>query len=488
MKVGGGIYTLGGNLTLANTIVAGNTASTGPDVVGAVTSLGYNLIGNPSGGSGFVSSDLQGVNPLLGPLQNNGGPTETMALLPGSPALGADRVNLAVDANGNALTTDERGSPRLTNGKVDIGAFQSRGFTITVAGGNNQATTVGTDFAAPLVVTVSSPDGAPVAGGVVTFTVPATGHSATFPGGSSTAAINASGQAAIAVAANSVPGSYAVNASATGAASTSFDATNTQGVPTKLVIHTEPSATATAGLAFATQPVIYVEDQSGYLETGDNSMQVTVSLASGAGALEETLNVTASGGIASFTNLADNTAGTISLLFKSVQLTSASSGNIVISPAQPSQLVIQTQPPATATAGQAFVTQPVIYVEDQYGNLETGDNTTKVTVSLRTGAGPLEGNTTATAAQGIVTFTGLADKKAETITLLFTGPGLTKATSSSITISSGSAQAKLVRRSAKVTDKNPLRFRTAMWRATLDLANRLGIGTKHEHNSRRGRD
>ena len=41
--------------------------------------------------------------------------------------------------------------------------------------------------------------------------------------------------------------------------------------------------------------------------------------------------------------------------------------------------MIQTQPSPTATAGQPFATQPVIYEEDQYGNLETGDNSTVVT-------------------------------------------------------------------------------------------------------------
>ncbi len=96
--------------------------------------------------------------------------------------------------------------------------------------------------------------------------------------------------------------------------------------------------------------------------------------------------------------------------------------------------MIQTQPSPTATTGQPFPTQPVIYEEDQYGNVETGDNTTQVTASLRVGTGPLLGTTTVTVARGIATFTNLADNTAETIILVFTGPGLAKATSSSITI------------------------------------------------------
>ena len=106
-------------------------------------------------------------------------------------------------------------------------------------------------------------------------------------------------------------------------------------------------------MAFSTQPVIYVEDQYGNLETGDNTTQVTAaSLPLGSGPLQGTTTVTVSGGIATFTNLADDKAETISLQFTSAPvLTSATSSNIVVSPAAASQLVIQTQPSATATAG-----------------------------------------------------------------------------------------------------------------------------------------
>ncbi len=240
----GGIAAYFGTMTTANTIIATNTAPLGPDLFGAVTSKGYNLIGNKSGGSGFAPTDLTGtsmapVNPLLGPLQNNGGPTETIALLPGSPAIAAGNVALAVDGNGKPLTTDQRGSARIVNNKVDIGAFESRGFTMTVPSGNNQQTAVDTAFAAPLVVTVSSLYGEPVAGGVVTFTAPASGASATFPGGSNTATINASGEASIAVAANGITGIYTVKASiGAGGGSTSFDLANTRAASDPPVIHT----------------------------------------------------------------------------------------------------------------------------------------------------------------------------------------------------------------------------------------------------------
>ena len=208
----------------------------------------------------------------------------------------------------------------------------------------------------------------------------------------------------------------------------------------QLVIYTQPSPTATAGTAFATQPVVYVEDQYGNLRTSDNSTNVAAALETGTGPLQGTKTVTVSGGIATFTNLADNTAETISLNFTSNSLTAATSNDIDVSPATASKLVIHTQPSANATAGAAFNRQPVIYEEDQYGNIETGDSSTVVTAALASGTGPLQGTTTATVSSGIATFTNLADDLAETITLEFsTDPALTEPVSNSVTIAPAAA-------------------------------------------------
>src|SRR5262249_38507237 len=123
--MGGGLDN-DGTATLGNTIVAGNTANTnGPDVYGPVASLGNNLIGETDGSSGWVGSDLTGtiampLEPLLAPLDYYGGPTETVALLPGSPAIGAG--NIALIPSG--VTTDQRGYTRTYSGNVDIGAFE----------------------------------------------------------------------------------------------------------------------------------------------------------------------------------------------------------------------------------------------------------------------------------------------------------------------------------------------------------------------------
>jgi hypothetical protein len=116
----------GGTATIKNVILAGNTAPTSPDVSGVLNSQGHNLIGDGTGGSGYVDTDLVGtsespIDPRLGPLQNNGGPTLTMALLPGSPAIDAGD-------NTDAPPWDQRGPgfPRITPDDpiIDIGAFE----------------------------------------------------------------------------------------------------------------------------------------------------------------------------------------------------------------------------------------------------------------------------------------------------------------------------------------------------------------------------
>src|SRR5262249_54926852 len=79
-------------------------------------------------------------------------------------------------------------------------------------------------------------------------------------------------------------------------------------------------------------------------------------------------------------------------------------------------------------------TQPVILVEDAFGNVMMSDNTTQVVASLNTGTGPLQGTTTLTVSNGVASFANLSNNKAETISLDFTSAGLTKATSNNIQV------------------------------------------------------
>lgn len=124
---GGGIYNFTGPFQVANTIVAGSRA--GGNCSGSILSSGYNLSSDSSCVSSFThAGDLNNKDPRLGPLQNNGGPTPTRALLAGSPAIDSGNPQGCTDSNGSPLVTDQRGMPRPDpedNGVgCDIGAFE----------------------------------------------------------------------------------------------------------------------------------------------------------------------------------------------------------------------------------------------------------------------------------------------------------------------------------------------------------------------------
>lgn len=104
---------------------SGSDGSTSPDLSGAFTSQGHNLAGVKGNSTGLIDSvkgDLVGTLsapylPHLSPLANNGGPTPTLALQPGSPA-----INVGDDALADG--TDQRGYPRRSGSQVDIGAYE----------------------------------------------------------------------------------------------------------------------------------------------------------------------------------------------------------------------------------------------------------------------------------------------------------------------------------------------------------------------------
>jgi len=151
---GGGIYIANGSLHVANSTLSGNSAVSGGGIYnyrdqyfssaveisntilnagasgdnifnenGTVTSDGYNL--SSDDGSGYLNGPGDQINtdPLLGPLQNNGGPTFTHALLPGSPAIDAGDPNFTPPP-----LNDQRGCPfdRVFNSRIDIGSFETQ--------------------------------------------------------------------------------------------------------------------------------------------------------------------------------------------------------------------------------------------------------------------------------------------------------------------------------------------------------------------------
>ena len=152
---GGAIVTEGGTLNLTHSTISNNTGSeavyfssnagptsatfnntiidgsiSGANANGSTLVGGYNLFASDDSGivddSGIMGTgNLFNLNPLLGPLADNGGPTLTHALLSGSPAVNSGSSSLSVDENGGSLLTDQRGEIRSRFGAVDIGAIET---------------------------------------------------------------------------------------------------------------------------------------------------------------------------------------------------------------------------------------------------------------------------------------------------------------------------------------------------------------------------
>jgi hypothetical protein len=135
---GGGIR-VGAAVTLENTIIEDNTAANGlgdatgapvpgPNVDGAVTSNGHNLLGVTTEATGFTGTgDLTGANANLAALADNGGPTKTMEPLAGSDAIDAGvAAGATFDQRGEARTINDPGVPdEATSDGTDIGAFET---------------------------------------------------------------------------------------------------------------------------------------------------------------------------------------------------------------------------------------------------------------------------------------------------------------------------------------------------------------------------
>jgi hypothetical protein len=130
---GGGIRVPGGDgqLTVKASLIAGNDIGHAVDCTigdGATgTSAGFNLSDDASCASFFVGTgDLNSTAAGLDPsgLKNNGGPTQTVAVLPPSQAINAIPVVDCTDLSGNTVTTDQRGVRRPQGGACDIGAYE----------------------------------------------------------------------------------------------------------------------------------------------------------------------------------------------------------------------------------------------------------------------------------------------------------------------------------------------------------------------------
>jgi len=249
---------------------------------------------------------------------------------------------------------------------------------------------------------------------------------------------------------NGTVGNYTLSFSATGASSATSNAINlSAGTATQLVIITEPSSEPKSGQVFVQSPVLVVRDASGNPVSG---IRVTVA-SSGSGALTGTkFKDSDNDGKVTFSDLKLNgTVGEYTLGFSALGALNATSTKINLSAGTATQLAVKTQPSATAKSGEVMATQPSVEAKDADGNVVKD-----VVVTVASSGGTLDGTKTATTGtDGVATFSGLKlNGTVGNYTLSFSATGGLNATSSSISLSVGTATQLAVKTQPSATAKS----------------------------------
>jgi hypothetical protein len=457
----GGVFVQpAGQVTVVSTLIGGNGAV---DFSGAVTATDSLFQTAPINGTLSGSGNITGKNPLLNSngLQSNGGPTQTIALQAGSPAIGAG-------TNPENLFTDQRGyAARTGPGGTDIGAYQTSAQADTQAPtATLQASAVTTSNAASsnpykfsitfadnvavdeatllnaLVEVVPPGAGAPIfatvnkttangtsdsIGNAQSFTVT---YQITPPGGSWISADNGTytvilgGGAVTDLAGNSVApgtvGTFTVNLAAP-----------------YFVVTGLPGAT-TAGNALAVTVTAY--NSNGSIDTGYTGT-VDFTSSDPKAVLPAAYQFKAADAGAHTFSVTLESAGSQTVTATDSQTSSLNGGGtVVVSPGAKSKLFFNVQP-ASAIAGVALAPAVQVEILDAYNNLVTSDSIDSITIGLglNPGGAALNGTTTEVVSAGIATFGNLAIDLAATYTLTAELSGVTGTTSSSFTISAAAA-------------------------------------------------
>ncbi len=320
--------------------------------------------------------------------------------------------------------------------------------TASVVQGNSQAATVNTAFTTALEVQVIDQFGNPVPNVAVTFTAPASGASGAFASGCTSnpngytciATTNASGDAtATTLTASTTAGTFSVVASNPNVATpATFSLHNIAGAASKIAITTQPAASVTAGTSASMS--VSIEDTYGNVTTSTDSISVALTPSGFVGA---TTTVTATGGVANFTNLPIDAAGSYTITATDGAHTAwtATTSSFTVIAAAPSQ-VIWTTSPGTSIAGSAVVGPPTVKIEDAYNNLVSG---AVVNMAVTTGPGVFIASTTSvtTSTPGTAAFPSLFLQAAGNYTITASA-GSASATSSSFTVNAASAHAIMV--------------------------------------------
>jgi hypothetical protein len=302
---------------------------------------------------------------------------------------------------------------------------------IEMLSGDGQNGLVGEPLADPLVVLVTDEAGDPVEGVSVQWDPQGAGTVS-----AETVETGTDGRASVERVLGAEPGEQATTASVSGleGSPVTFLAIAIDGDSPSLAMQTQPSSAAQSGVPFAVQPVIQLQDADGN-DLAQSGLEVTASVTVASGTLGGTVTrSTDANGEAAFTDLMiTGPAASYTLRFTASGVNQVLSSPVTITAAA-GGIVITTNPPVSALSGEVFdpAVQPVVQVTDEGGNPVVG---MEVTASTASGAGTLEGNTSATTdADGVGRFGDLGIAGSGSHTLEFTA-GTASVTSSPISVS-----------------------------------------------------
>jgi hypothetical protein len=418
-------------------IAATSVLASATDTATATISLPAAVIALVSGGSqtGKVSQALA-ASAVVRVTASDGvgvaGATVTFSAPVGG---GVTTTSAVTDADGNASTSLTLGT---AVGAQSFSAAAS-GFTVTIpevatagdpttiaaVSGNSATGSVLTALVAPFVVKVTDNAGNPTSGVAVTWT--ATNGSMA----SATSTTDASGNASNTMTLGTLAGAATAKASLSAAASVSFTVTAQPGDVAKLAFSAAPAG-GTAGAVLTSAVQVQLQDASGNLTTGTDAVTVALAANTTSGVLGGTLTRAAVAGLATFDNLTVTPVGTYSLTASSAKTPNLGSAAFAVTHGGGSQIVFVSQPTGT----QVGLTVPGFAVEirDAFGNLVT-DAANVVTLTVATGSGTaVLSGASATAVNGVATFSSFSSNLDDTYTLSAASTGLTPATSSSFTI------------------------------------------------------
>ncbi|MBM4215963.1 MAG: hypothetical protein FJ173_07325, partial [Gammaproteobacteria bacterium] len=204
---------------------------------------------------------------------------------------------------------------------------------------------------------------------------------------------------------------------------------------TKLSLTTS-AASAISGAAFSTQPVLQLRDDSNNA-IGQSGMVITLSLSAGATVVGTATATTNASGVATFTNvgLTGTIGTTYTLTYSAPGLTSVT--QTLTATAGPANRVVFTTQPSGSALGKNFGSQPVVEIQDQYGNRVSSTASVTLAIGTNPGSGALLGTATINAVAGTASFSNLAISKAGVgYTITASSSELVSATSTAFTITS----------------------------------------------------